>query len=178
MSRTDFNDLVHQLNRKLYGYAFRILRNQEEAEDAVQEVFIKLWKMNEKLSEYNSIDALATTMTKNYCIDQIRKLKHFHQEEFNGQVNLSAPSPHEQMENRESGDILNTIIDNMPEQSAELVKLREIDGLSYEEISSQTGINVNSIRVTISRARKYIRDEYNKHQYEQGGVKQFTREVL
>jgi RNA polymerase sigma-70 factor, ECF subfamily len=65
MSRTDFNDLVHQLNRKLYGYAFRILRNQEEAEDAVQEVFIKLWKMNEKLSEYNSIDALATTMTKN-----------------------------------------------------------------------------------------------------------------
>jgi RNA polymerase sigma-70 factor, ECF subfamily len=82
------------------------------------------------------------------------------------------------MENRESGDILNTIIDNMPEQLAELVKLREIDGLSYEEISSKTGNNINSIRVTISRARKYIRDEYNKYQYELGGVKQVTREVL
>lgn len=178
MSRADFNDLVHQLSRKLYGCAFRILQNQEEAEDAVQEVFIKLWKMNEKLSEYNSPDALATTMTKNYCIDQIRKQKHFLQEEFNGQIYLSAPSPHEQMENRESGDILINIIDNMPEQFAELVKLREIDGLSYEEISSKTGNNINSIRVTISRARKHIRDEYNKYQHEQGGIKEVTREVL
>ena len=75
MTRTDFNDLIQQLSRKLYGFAFRILRNQEEAEDAVQEIFIKLWKMGQKLDEYNSIDALATTMTKNYCIDQIRKQK-------------------------------------------------------------------------------------------------------
>ena len=77
MTRTDFNDLVRQQNRKLYGYAFRILRNQEEAEDAVQEVFIKLWNLGNKLDSYNSIGALATTMIKNFCIDQIRKKKHF-----------------------------------------------------------------------------------------------------
>lgn len=178
MSRTDFNDLVIQFSRKLYGYAFRILRNQEDAEDAVQEVFIKLWKMKDKLYEYNSIDALAITMTKNYCIDQIRKQKHFIKEEYNGQINIFEPSPQAQMESKESGDILNNIIDNMPGQYAELVRLREIDGLSYEEISLKTGSKINSIRVSISRARKYIRDEYNKFQYEQGGVKQVTREVL
>ena len=49
MTRDDFNDLVRQLSRNLYGFAFRILRNQEEAEDAVQEVFIKLWNMGENL---------------------------------------------------------------------------------------------------------------------------------
>jgi DNA-directed RNA polymerase specialized sigma24 family protein len=49
MTRADFNDLVRQLNRNLYGYAFRILRNQEEAEDAVQEVFIKLWNLGVNL---------------------------------------------------------------------------------------------------------------------------------
>jgi DNA-directed RNA polymerase specialized sigma24 family protein len=57
MTRTDFNDLVMQLSRKMYGYAFRILRSREEAEDAVQEVFIKLWKIGEKLGEYTSIEA-------------------------------------------------------------------------------------------------------------------------
>ena len=76
MTRTDFNHLIQRQSRKLYGFAFRILRNQEEAEDVVQEIFIKLWKMGEKLDEYKSIDALAITMTKNYCIDLLRKQKH------------------------------------------------------------------------------------------------------
>ena len=76
MTRKDFDHLVQQQSRKLYGFAFRILRNQEEAEDVVQEIFIKLWKMGEKLDEYKSIDALATAMTKNYCIDLLRKQKH------------------------------------------------------------------------------------------------------
>ena len=48
MTRNDFNDYVQQQSRKLYGYAFRILQNQEGAEDAVQEIFIKLWKMKER----------------------------------------------------------------------------------------------------------------------------------
>ena len=77
MTRDDFNELVRQQSRNLYGYAFRILRNQEEAEDAVQEVFIKLWNLGEKLDKYDKPMALAITITKNLCIDQIRKKKHF-----------------------------------------------------------------------------------------------------
>jgi RNA polymerase sigma factor (sigma-70 family) len=72
MIGTEFSELVHQLGRRLYGYAFRILRNQEEAEDAIQEVFIKLWKKKDSLKEYSCIDAMAVTMTKNYCIKIIR----------------------------------------------------------------------------------------------------------
>ena len=73
MTREEFSNLVQQLGKKLYYFAFRILRNQEEAEDGVQEVFLRLWKMNDKLADYRSIEALATTMTRNYCIDLIRK---------------------------------------------------------------------------------------------------------
>ena len=76
MSRPDFDTLIQQLSRKLYGFAFRILRSQVDAEDVVQEVFIRLWKMGPKLDDYKSVDALATTMTRNYCIDLIRKQKH------------------------------------------------------------------------------------------------------
>jgi len=77
MTRTEFDDLVRKLGRRLYGIAYRILKTQEGSEDAVQEVMVKLWKMNAKLSGYDSVEALATTMTKNYCIDIIRKQKRY-----------------------------------------------------------------------------------------------------
>jgi RNA polymerase sigma factor (sigma-70 family) len=180
MSRSDFNELVHQLSRKLYGFAFRILRNQEEAEDAVQEVFIKLWNMGDKLSGYSSIDALAVTMTKNYCIDQFRKKKRIIQEEKyeNYERNNLIPTPHEQLERVESGEILNRIIENLPEIYKSLVLLREIEGFSYEEIAEKTEQNINTLRVNISRARRIIRDEYNKYQYERRQIEQAARQVL
>ena len=173
MTRDEFNEFVRQQSRKFYGYAFRILRNQEEAEDAVQEVFIKLWKMNEKLDEYISIDALATTMIKNYCIDQIRKQKNIQKTGTDNQElnNVEYPSPHRLMEIRESDDIINNIIGNLDEKYRTVVKLREIDELAYEEIADITGININTLRVILSRARCIIRDEYNKYTNERRRVK-------
>ena len=180
MTRADFNELVQQQSRNLYGHAFRILRNQEEAEDAVQEVFIKLWNLGKKLDEYNSLVALSTTMIKNFCIDQIRKKKHFIQEENEERdiQNADNNSPFELMQSRESENILLQIIDQLPDIYKNIVILREIDDLSYEEISLQTEQNINTIRVTISRARKMIREEFNKYQYERRGIKEVGGKVL
>jgi len=177
MTRDEFNDLVRQLNRNLFGYAFRLLRNHEEAEDAVQEIFIKLWSMGKKLDEYKSIGALATTMTKNFCIDQLRKRQHLFREEQDGkelQISGSA-SPFEIMERRESEDILYQIIDQLPENYKESIRLREIEGLSYEEIAEKTEQNINTLRVTLSRARKMVREEFNKYQYERRRIKEVNR---
>jgi RNA polymerase sigma-70 factor, ECF subfamily len=180
MTRGDFNELVLQQSRNLYGYAFRILRNQEEAEDAVQEVFIKLWNLGKKLDEYNSITALATTMIKNFCIDQIRKKKHFvlTENEERDIQNADNNSPYELMQSRESEDILYNIIEQLPDIYKDLIRLRELDDLSYEEISVRTKQNINTIRVTISRARKMIREEFNKYQYERRGIKEVGGKVL
>jgi RNA polymerase sigma-70 factor (ECF subfamily) len=174
MTRIDFNDLVQQHSRSLYGYAFRILRSQEEAEDAVQEVFIKLWKMGNKLDEYNSLMALATTMVKNFCIDQIRKKRHLvHEEHSGGNLEqIDKDSPYSLMESRESGEILYLIIDQLPDIYKDAIKLKEIEGLSYEEIADKTSQNINTLRVTLSRARKMIREEFNKYHYERRGTKQ------
>jgi RNA polymerase sigma factor (sigma-70 family) len=172
MTRADFESLIQQLGRKLYGFAFRILRNQEEAEDVVQEIFIKLWNMGEKLNEYKSIEALATAMTKNYCIDLIRRQKHNFKGDFNLNEynNVLSPSPHEQLENSESGAILHMIIEKLPDNYRYIIKLRDIEGIPFEEIAEKTEQNINTLRVTLSRARKIIRDEYNKYQYERRGI--------
>ena len=180
MTREDFNEIVRQTSRKLYGLAFRFLRKQEEAEDAVQEIFIKLWKMGDKLDTYKSVEALATTMIKNYCIDQLRKQKNIYYQENKNQDNnyLTSPSPHEQMEFRESSEIIHNIIDHLPEGFRDIIRLRDIDGLSYDEIVNKTGQNINTLRVTLSRARRLIRDQFNKYQYENKGIEQIARKVL
>jgi RNA polymerase sigma factor (sigma-70 family) len=165
MSRDDFNEYVRQLNRSLYGYAFRILLNREEAEDAVQEIFIKLWKMGKKLDEYKSIQALSTTMIRNYCIDQLRKQKHiFHDQNYALEQNsITSQSPHEQMERQESDIIVRNIIESLPELYKVIIKLHDVEGFSYEEIAEKTGQNINTLRVTLSRARGLVKDEYKKY---------------
>ena len=176
MTKAEFNDYVQEQSRKLYGYAFRILRNQEEAEDVVQEIFIKLWKMKDKLDAYRSIDALATTMTKNYCIDQIRRdRKIIHGEDNRDNYHyITSPSPLEQMELTETKEILHRIIDQLPSGYREMIILRDIEGAAYDEIAEMTGQNINTLRVTLSRARRVIRDEYNRYQNERGGTKKIN----
>jgi RNA polymerase sigma factor (sigma-70 family) len=180
MTRDDFNGYVRQLNRKLYGFAYRILLNQEEAEDAVQEIFIKLWKMKEKLNEYTSVEALATTMTKNHCIDQLRKNRKTSNDldSRNDFLSTDSPSPYEQMERRQSYEIIRRIIEGLPEQYKTLVRLHDIDGFSYEEISETTGQNINTLRVTISRARGMIRDEYKMHNKEIGIINDNIKTII
>jgi RNA polymerase sigma factor (sigma-70 family) len=180
MTREKFNEYVHKQSRILYAFAFRILRNQEEAEDAVQEIFIKLWNMGTKIDEYNSIEALATTMIKNYCIDQIRKSKHriYENTENQPQSLSQSPSPHEELENKETNIIINEIIEKLEDKYRIVIELRELNGLSYDEISEMTGQNVNSLRVTLSRARGFIRDEFKKYNNEKRRVGQTSRKVL
>jgi len=180
MTREKFNKYIYQQSRKLYTLAFRILHNKEEAEDAVQEIFIKLWNMREKLDTYNSIEALTTSMIKNHCIDQTRKLKHITTDipDDHYQFINSPPTPFEEMEIKESDIIIKTIIDKLPEKFRSLIIMKEIEGCSYEEIAEKTDQNINTLRVTLSRARKLIRDEYNKHQNERRGIKKLDRKVL
>jgi len=164
MTRADFNNLVHKIGRKLYGLAFRILRAREASEDAVQEIFVKLWKMNTKLEEYESVDALATTMIKNYCIDQLRRQKNIEPGDNNtfALYHDSEPSPHERLERNETSAIMHRIINDLPEMYREIIQLRDIEELSYVEIADITGQNINTLRVNLSRARKSVRDEFKK----------------
>ena len=78
----------------------------------------------------------------------------------------------------ESEAILNHIIDKLPDIYKDVIKLSEIEDLSYEEIAVKTRQNINTLRVTLSRARKMIRNEFNKYQNERKGIKELDRKVL
>jgi RNA polymerase sigma factor (sigma-70 family) len=180
MTRLEFNNVVLQLSRKLYLVAFRFHNSREEAEDAVQDVFIKLWNKKEQLDKYDSIEALATTTIKNHCIDLLRKSRTLRLDDNSQNLPylLNEPSPYEQLVNLQNSEILQKIIDNLPDLYKEMIQKREIEGLSYEEIASNTNQNINTLRVILSRARVMIRDEFKKYNYERIGNKQAAGKIL
>jgi len=180
MTRLEFNNQVFLLSRKLYLVAFRFLRRQEDAEDAVQEVFIKLWNRLEELEKYSSLEAFAVTTTRNYCIDVLRKGKQMINEDGSRQYNImnDEPTPHEELERSETSDLLHRIIKDLPENYRTIITLKEIDGMTYDEVAALTDQNVNTLRVNLSRARKMIREEFKKQRYEHSGNIQPTGKIL
>lgn len=164
MRSSEFKILVLPHSSRLYRLAFRLLGSREEAEDTVQEVYIKLWKMRDDLHKYNSIEALCIRITRNLCLDQLRRRKTTRQihemEEKEEKVEFNDPS--EQMMKNERSEIMNKMINLLPEPQRSLVYFRHIEGKEYHEIEELMDMKENAIRVSISRARKQLREMLQK----------------
>ncbi|HCC69560.1 MAG TPA: RNA polymerase subunit sigma-24 [Bacteroidales bacterium] len=167
MTRKEFETDIIPLSRNLYRFAFRFLSNKEEAEDAVQEIFLKLWKMRDKLSGYNNIQAFIMTLTRNHCLDRLRKKKMDSLDDTMIENNRTSDMNSElSMERIENFRIISGIIDSLPENYRSVIQLRDIDGYEYAEISEKLGEDISNLRVILSRARKMVREQLKKKNYE------------
>lgn len=169
MDATQFKDLVLPLSGRLLHFANLMLREKSEAEDAVQEVCLKLWKIRDSLEKYNSIEAFAMKVTKNWCLDRLKARKPVYIDNY-GSLNESSSEeadPHKLMERSDGQNLLHHILDKLPEQQRLIIQLRELEGMEFEEIAEIADMNINAIRVNLFRARNKIREEIIK--YEQNG---------
>lgn len=158
-----FKSKVLPLKDRLYRIALGMLKSVPEAEDALQDIMLKLWNKRERLSEYKSIEALSVTITKNHCLDKIKAQKHrFDLDVQELQVADKNVSPDRHLELKENMSVMLDAFSRLPEQQRLLIMLRDVEGNSYEEIAEQTGLEINNIRVGLSRARKNAREEYLK----------------
>jgi RNA polymerase sigma factor (sigma-70 family) len=168
MNAEEFKEKVLPVNQKLFRLAFRFLSNVQEAEDAVQEVYMKLWSMRNKLNEINKVEAFATTMTKNLCLDKIkarRTVSIDDQLTINNKASIN-DNPLELSENKENISLVRRMIDSLPEQMKSIMIMRDLEEYSFEEIQEITGLTLNNIRVSLSRARQQVRTELTKvHEY-------------
>lgn len=167
MTKQEFKNLVLPSRDKFFRVAFTLLGNRQEAEDTLQDAFLKLWNMRNRLSEYNSVEALEMTMTKNLCLDKLRSYKHRKQNEEEVEtltLHSGSPDPVQETELNESLKTIHTIFETLPDQQKLIIHLRDVEHYEYEEISDMTGLTVNNIRVNLSRARKTVREEYVKYQ--------------
>lgn len=164
MNVEDFKIQVLPLQDKLYSFSLRFLGDSEDAKDAVQEVLIKLWKLRDSLENYRSILAFAMTVTRNHCLDRIKARRTVPLEDnkvYSGQVVTTTPS--DILERKDLTEKIKRIIGKLPENQRSVIHLRDIDGFDNQEIGEIMSMDVNNIRVLLSRARKKVREELLKN---------------
>jgi len=166
MTQVEFLDVVMPFKDKLYRLAKRLLVSTEEAEDATQEVLMKLWSKHEDMQRYRSVEAFAMTMTKNFCLDKLKSkhasnLKLVHSNYAEGGSSL-----HQQIEARDSSSWVERIMEELPEQQKLVMQLRDVEEYEFDEIAELLNMNTNTVRVSLSRARKTVREKLiEKHNY-------------
>jgi len=165
MHQKEFLQLVNPFKDKIFRIAKRLLVSVEEAEDATQEVLVKLWNKNESLNGYKSIEALAMTMVKNYCLDQLKSkragnMKIVHNNYADREAGLQ-----QKLEDKDTWSWVEKIINNLPEQQKLIVQMRDIEEMEFEEIAKVLEMNEQAIRTALSRARKTIRERMMKIQH-------------
>lgn len=158
MNLQEFTSKVIPLKNKLFRFAKRYLEHTEEAEDIVQEVFIKLWNRREKLDEYRSVEALAMITTKNMCLDKI-KTKRYPVDPMDDHRRFLENLPDEQKRDySEEIYMVRKAMKSLPQQQQMIVQLRDVEGYDFESIADIMEMNENAVRVNLSRARKRIRE--------------------
>ena len=164
MELGDFQALVEGHRNRIYTFAFYFLRNREDAEDVTQEVLIRLWNHWRRL-EGAPMKAWLMKVTRNLCCDVSRRrttrgrVEGFDDGE--AAVELAAspePDPEHAAEAADFRRRLTAAIKSLPEPQKSIVILREVQGLTYDEIASVVGRPLNTVKVYLHRGRKLLRE--------------------
>lgn len=162
MDANDFKRKFLPYHRKLYRAAFHLMGNVQDAEDMVQEAYLKLWKRRDELpTDIANLGAYCVTIVKNVCRDALR-LSQLEEDgrppeelPIAGSTNLA----HE-VEIKDEARQVMILIGQLPEQQQQIMRMRDVEDRPYEEIEQATGLNSVNIRVLLSRARKKIREQF------------------
>ncbi|MDR1919123.1 MAG: sigma-70 family RNA polymerase sigma factor [Tannerellaceae bacterium] len=157
MEQEQFIQDVLPLREPLLAYAKRMQGGEEDAEDVVQEVYMKLWDMRRELPRYRSIRALALQMTKHLCINRLRLRERYGEALEEWMREGESLSPHKQLEQKDQMEHLGRMIESLPAVQQAVLRMKHLDGLEVEEIAQLTGSAPEAIRANLSRARKKVK---------------------
>lgn len=159
MTQKEFVTLTHPFRDKIFRLAKRLLVSTEEAQDAAQEILLKLWDKKNGLAAYRSVEALAMTMTKNYCLDQLKSKRASNLSLVHSNYNDREAGLQQRLEDQDSLRWVEKCMNELPETQKLILQLREIEGYEFEEIGQILEMNETAVRVALSRARKTIREK-------------------
>lgn len=169
MDKEDFKNNIFSLSERIYPMVARMLGNQVNVEDAIQEIMMKLWLKRKEIQGHPNIQGFVIKTARNHCIDILRKKKHsLHLDVFDRKLSQFLEED-TRIEWKELLEVLDDIYLSMPENQREVFVMKDIDGYSYEEIAAALDISIDYARVLLSRARKHISLELEtKYSYEKG----------
>ncbi len=161
MSEKEFWDLVSPLNPSILGFAIRLLHDPEKAKDVHQETLERLWTRRQTLNSERNIKSLAMIITKNKCIDMIRKQGRYVEQS----IDEFHMHTQQDFESRDMVDQIKRRMKQLPTKQKMVIELKDFQGFSNEEIGEIMEMTVNTVRVNLSRARKYLTEQL-KHEWQ------------
>ena len=163
MNLEQFPSDILPIKNKLFRFALRIVNQVAEAEDVVQEVFIKLWNNRQQMDAVQNVEAWCFTATKNLSIDKLRS-KHQRLQPLKAGFDLhdQAATPFQAAAGQDVFDQVKKLMQNLPEKQREIMHLRDIEGMTYQEIADALGLPLEQVKVYLFRARKAVRQGLTK----------------
>ena len=158
MELEEFNRKIVPMRQELLSMARRQTRDDDLAEDSVQEVMLKLWSMRHELYKYGNTRALAIKMIRNWHIDHWRHS----QKECHLKTDKDIATTDNTVELKDEISIIRSIVDTLPPLQAQVFRMKEIEGYENEELIKIIGCSPDSLRQNLSRARKKIKEEFIK----------------
>lgn len=160
MDALEFKRVFLPCHRRLYGLAFRIMADAARAEDMVQDTYMRLWERRDELAHVENCEAYCMTVLRNVCLDALRG------DSASGITQDMVPDIADQYDTAAAVEVrdelrqLRALIDRLPKNQSDVVRLRDICGCSFDEIRQLTGLGDVNIRVLLSRARKTLRKQF------------------
>ncbi len=161
MDAETFKKVFLPYHQKLYRIAYRMVQDVANAEDIVQETFIKLWNKKDELDNLDNTEAFSVVILKNTCLDYLRKSKNEFHPLYETDLQEMESLSH-QLEVHNEAEVIKVLINKLPHQQRQVMMMKHWDGYTDEEIEQITGISHGNIRVILSRARKIIREQFFK----------------
>lgn len=160
MSTEEFTELYLPLRGALYRVAFFILESEDDAMDAVQDLYLKLLSAPDALETVRNPKAYCITLMRNICLDRVRKASRRPETEVMEAVSDESPADERMSDRQRIKDICQKL-SSLPERERTVLRMKVFDDLSYDEIQKRTGIGYLSLRVLLSNARRKLRMSEN-----------------
>jgi len=160
-----FEKLFQKYHKKLYVFLFHLLHSKEDTEEIVQEAFIKIWEKREEFKEEHSFNSFLFTIAKNSFLNLNRKkinLKVF-EDHLDFVEITSTVKTDDYVLFKETKEIINIIINDLPPKRKEIFLLRRIEGLSRNEIAEKLGISIITVDSQLTKANIYLKDQLKKY---------------
>lgn len=171
MTGSEFKERFMPSSKMLYRQAFRLVGNAQDAEDLVQEVYLKLWIKRDQLWELTNIDAYLISVMRNMWLDNKRRRSlDMSDTPLEDWAMVDNSTPEQSMIAKDEVGKVMKVMDDLSENQRKIVLMKDRDGYSTEEITKATGLNAFKIKQLLFRGRTKIREQLKKNKnYESKG---------
>ena len=154
-----FSTLIDTVRDRLYRLALRMTGDGGEAEDVVQEVLISSWQRKDEIVRLDNPPAWLLKMTHNRAIDRLRSRKtRSNYERAAAPADTCERTPHRLVESEDTLAHIRRQMDRLPVDQRTVLQLREVEGMSYREITDVTGLKMDQVKVYLHRGRLRLRE--------------------